>query len=154
MCSWQVTVTYGALLGQFETEHFAAAVLKAQNARIRVHHCGTGTQPCKEIETIQKCHVTVRNFLDSMEQTASSSAGDINHYMIIRMLLYSPTVIRGWEIQTYVHRLFIHVSVVTICINRNYLYILTSQHVSAVVFGHLQVIIYCHTLLLLLFPLH
>lgn len=43
VCSGQVTVTYGALLRQFKTEHFVAAVLKAQNPRICVHYSGTGT---------------------------------------------------------------------------------------------------------------
>jgi hypothetical protein len=42
MCSGQIAVTYGALLRQLETEHFAAAVLKAQNPRICVHYSGTG----------------------------------------------------------------------------------------------------------------
>jgi hypothetical protein len=49
--------------------------------------------------------------------------------------------------------LFVQVSAATICINRNYLYIFTI-YVSAVVFGHHQVIIYSHTLLFLRSPLH
>jgi hypothetical protein len=54
-----MTATYGALLRQFKTEHFVAAVLKAKNPWICVHHSGPGNQPCKESEIIQKCQVSV-----------------------------------------------------------------------------------------------